>query len=133
MSNSSEGSLNQQAKCSCQGGTLDKLLQPQILTILASQNLHGYRIIHELEIRKMIHGDKIDRTGVYRTLKHLEEKNLIAAEWDVNGTGAAKKIYRINPSGQTCLKNWIETLETYQNTIAGILSEARRTIDPSSK
>lgn len=127
MSNSSESLIKAKVKCSCEGDNLDKLLQPQILTILSNEALHGYVIIQKLE-DKLLQGEKIDRTGVYRTLKILEDKDLVSSEWDVEGNGAAKKIFKINLSGEKCLANWIDTLDGYQKKIDKILTEARSAI-----
>lgn len=133
MSTISEDLLTDQKKCSCKGSNLDKLLQPQILTLLAEKPYHGYVLIQELE-NKMTPGcGKLDPTGIYRTLKNLEDKNLIASEWDVEGTGAAKRIYRINACGKACLQTWINTLEDYQQTIASIIDDAKNILNRSTQ
>lgn len=128
MSNNRVSLINCDEKCSCKGSNLDKLLQPSILTILAKQDLHGYLIIQELEKKNLFHGVKADNTGIYRTLKVLEDKGLLQSEWDIDGNGAAKKTYKITEPGVECLSNWIETLEDYKKTIDVIYEEAKSTL-----
>lgn len=127
MSNSRPGLTNEIIKCSCKGYNLDKLLQPIMLTLLAERDLHGYMIIQELKKKDLFQGEKIDNTGIYRTLKTLEDKELVSSKWDTEDLGTAKKIYTINSAGRACLNNWIETLVNYKETIETIIRDAEST------
>lgn len=129
MSNNRQGIINVKVKCSCKGYNLDKLLQPNILILLAKQNLHGYLIIQELENKNLFRGEKFDNTGIYRTLKTLEDRALVDSEWDIDGTGAAKKVYKITNAGRECLKNWIKTLEDYKQIIETIITDAKVVVE----
>lgn len=117
--------IEKRGKCSCKGYNLDKLLQPNILILLAKQNLHGYSIIQELENKNLFNGERADNTGVYRTLNTLEEKGLVQSQWEMEKTGPAKKVYQITKDGWDCLSYWIGTLETYSKTIRSIIDEAK--------
>jgi PadR family transcriptional regulator PadR len=125
MSNMKRSLIDKKAKCSCKGYNLDKLLQPNILILLTQQNLHGYSIIQELENKNLFNGEKADNTGIYRTLKVLEDKGLVQSQWELESAGPAKKIYNITEEGRDCLSNWIDTLETYRKTIDTIIEEAK--------
>lgn len=125
MSNINKSLIDAKVKCSCKGYNLDKLLQPNILILLAKQNLHGYSIIQELENKNLFYGERADNTGIYRTLNHLEEKGLIQFDWELENTGPAKKVYHITDVGLECLSNWIGTLVNYKNTIDTIITEAK--------
>ena len=120
-------------KCSCKGFNLDKFLQPNILVLLAHENLHGYLIIQKLEEKKLFMCEKFDSTGVYRTLQAMEKRGLIESYWDVEGGGAAKKIYRIKPDGRTCLSTWHDTLVEYQSTIADLVKDINTTLSAAPK
>ncbi len=112
-------------KCSCKGYNLDKLLQPNILMLLANQSLHGYSIIQELESKALFQGEKADNTGVYRTLGRLEERGMIRFEWALESSGPAKKIYHITDEGRECLVNWAATLENYRNAIDKMIADLK--------
>ena len=129
MSNNRPTPLGGKEKCSCKGYNLDKLLQPNILILLAKQELHGYLIIQELESKDLFRGEKADNTGIYRTLRTMEDKGLVKSELVLEATGPAKKVYKVTEDGLHCLNNWIETLENYKNTIDGIITEARDVLE----
>ena len=128
MSNSGTSLIGENNKCSCKGYNLDRLLQPNILMILAKQDMHGYMIIQELEQMNQFHGEKADNTGVYRTLKTLEEREMVRFEWVLDETGPAKKNYRITDKGLECLSTWVRTLESYKKSIEHIIREAENVL-----
>lgn len=128
MSNKGVYLIRDRVKCSCKGSNLDKLLQPSILSLLEKQELHGYLIIKELEDKNLLYEEEADKTGIYRTLKVLENRGLVKSEWDVDGSGAAKKVYWITEEGKNCLINWIYTLENYKKTIDNIIEEAKNVL-----
>ncbi len=115
-------------KCSCKGFNLDKFLQPNILVLLAHEKLHGYLIIQKLKAKDVGGREKIDNTGVYRALQTMEKKAMVASSWDVEGVGAAKKIYRITPVGQRCLLDWRNTLMEYRNSIGSLITDIEAVI-----
>lgn len=125
MSNSRPSLIEENIKCSCKGSNLDKLLQPNILMILAKQNLHGYMIIQALERRNLFNDEKADNAGVYRALKTLEDREMVRFEWVLDETGPAKKNYFITDKGFECLGHWIETLEGYKKMIEKMIQDAK--------
>ena len=114
--------------CPCSGGTLDKLIQPAILVILTEGPLHGYRLAERIGQMPMFNGHNPDVSGIYRFLKTMEGKGLVASTWDISESGPAKKAYEITSSGEKCLAKWIKTLTEYQQGIAALLKTARKVI-----
>ena len=114
--------------CPCGGGTLDKLIQPAILAVLAQSPLHGYKLAERLAETPMCGGRKPDLSGIYRVLKWMEQRTLVVSSWDLSEGGPAKKSFRIAPNGQECLAHWIDTLERYRKGINGLLKTARKVI-----
>ncbi len=111
--------------CPCSGNTLDRLVQPAILVVLAAGPLHGYRVAEQISERFALGHPKPDMSGVYRFLKGMEEKGLVASSWDISHGGPARRCYQITPDGERCLSQWIETLERYRKRINGLLRAAR--------
>jgi len=109
--------------CPCAGVSLDRLIQPAILTILAQGSLHGYRIVQRIA---EMEGHKPDATGVYRSLRAMEKRGLVVSSWDISETGPAKRSYTLTGAGKECLARWVETLERHREAIARLLVEARR-------
>ena len=114
--------------CPCKGDTLDKLLQPAILAVLAEKPLHGYKLAERLAEMPICGGRKPDLSGIYRVLKRMEQKALVVSAWDLSEGGPAKKSFRIALAGEECLVHWIETLQKYRKGINGLLNTARRAV-----
>lgn len=127
MSTNGQSLITDMKKCSCTGNNLDKLIQPTLLTMLAKEEegMHGYKIMEQLGSKSLFSQKIPDSTGVYRTLRTLEERNLVISQWDVSGTGPAKKIYKLTNEGRKCLEQWVDTLKQYKENIEIILKEAK--------
>jgi PadR family transcriptional regulator, regulatory protein AphA len=113
--------------CSCSGLKLDRLLQPAILTILSSAHLNGYRIGKQLETMAMFRQRKPDASGMYRTLKELEHRGLIASTV-VKSDDAEAKVYAITALGMDCLARWDQTLRNYQESMGELLEQCSRAL-----
>lgn len=111
--------------CACEGGSLDKLIQPAILVMLAKGPLHGYRLAEQIGQTPMFGGHKPDVSGIYRFLKTMEKQGMVEATWDLAERGPAKKSYQITAAGQHCLERWITTLEQHRRGITELLRAAR--------
>jgi DNA-binding PadR family transcriptional regulator len=114
--------------CPCSGGTLDKLIQPAILAVLAGGPLHGYRLVERIGQMPMLAGRRPDASGVYRLLKSMEARGLLSASWDLSESGPAKRLYRLMPAGTECLLHWIQTLEEYRRSVSALLELSREAI-----
>jgi len=118
--------------CPCSGTTLSKLIQPAILTVLAEDALHGYRIVERIAEMPLLSGSRPDSTGVYRVLRSMENRGLVIASWDVSAKGPAKRCYRLTSDGRKCLARWIKTLTQHSQAIDGLLKMAKRALLPVS-
>ena len=105
--------------CPCDGTTLDRMLRPMVLAVLARTpgGLHGYVIARQVAATPLFAGIKPDSTGLYRLLSAMEAEGCLASGWDTEGTGPARRIYRLTPEGFACLGRWKETLEKYLDSI----------------
>ncbi|MHB1392580.1 MAG: PadR family transcriptional regulator [Clostridia bacterium] len=121
--------MNCLKECACKGSNLDKMIQPAILSALAEEELHGYKIIQRIAETALFNGNKPDPTGVYRHLKTMESMGLIISSWDTTNSGPAKRTFKITEDGYECLCTWILTLEDYKNTIETFFNEAKSIIN----
>lgn len=113
-------------ECPCEGGSLDKLIQPAILIVLSDGPLHGYGLAERLSEMPMFGGHKPDGAGIYRFLKSMESKGLVASQWDTSQRGPARRSYEITAGGERCLRKWLTTLEAYRDGINFLVRAARR-------
>ncbi len=107
--------------CSCEGGTLDRLLQPAVMALLAQGSIHGYSLIEKLKDSPLMNGNKPDPAGVYRLLNTLEGQGLVSHAWSESEEGPAKRLYELTSSGSKCLGKWIDTLDRYQKDIGRLV------------
>lgn len=106
-------------ECAELGKSLSRLSQPTILAILAASDkpLHGYKIVQLAAKYPLFGGTKPDAAGFYRTLKQMEEKGLVNAQWDIPESGQAKRMFSLTQEGRTCLRRWIDALACYRISI----------------
>ena len=109
-------------QCSCSGRTLDRLLRPAILALLAREKTHGYDVVQQLKELEMFAEVPPDTSGVYKALKSMEEEGLVSSSWKFGDTGPAKKCYTLTKEGMACLTRWAETLQVYRTQIDGLLT-----------
>jgi len=114
--------------CPCEGGTLDKLIQPAILLNLARGPLHGYKLAERIGRMPTLGGRKPDVSGVYRFLKAMERKGFVVSAWDLSRSGPARKSYELTECGRQCLARWIQTLEDFRRGIGVLLKLARKSL-----
>jgi DNA-binding PadR family transcriptional regulator len=112
--------------CPCGGRTLDKLIHPAILVVLSGGPLHGYRLVEKIGELPLFGGQEPDASGVYRCLKTMESKRLVASSWILSDSGPAKRSYNLTAAGERCLRKWVATLEAYRDGITGLLKAARK-------
>jgi DNA-binding PadR family transcriptional regulator len=105
--------------CASLGKTLSRLSQPTILTVLAASDepLHGYVIVQRAAQSPMFGGNKPDATGVYRTLRQMEENGLVTSQWETPKAGPAKRSFTLTGEGREALRRWIDSLGCYAATI----------------
>lgn len=116
--------------CPCTGGTLDKLIQPAILVVLTEGPSHGYRIVERVGKMSLSGGQNPNASGVYRVLKQMEARGLVASSWTLSDSGPAKRSYELTTTGEACLKRWIGTLTAYRDGISSLLRSARKAVAP---
>ena len=113
------------SQCSCSGKSLNRLLQPAVMAVLAKEAVHGYLISQRLRQMTMFSAQPPHPTGIYRLLKSMENAGLVVSTWDLGDTGPAKRRYRLTRQGKNCLATWIQTLEEYEQAVAELLATLR--------
>ena len=114
--------------CPCSGRNLDKLLAPAILLQFMNDDLHGYEIVRRLTDSPFMAGRKPDPAGVYRILRDMESRGLLAAAWEMGETGPAKRTYHLNDDGRHCLARWHATLEEHAAALGKLLTMMREAL-----
>jgi DNA-binding PadR family transcriptional regulator len=110
--------------CACTGKTLAKLVRPTALAVLAQGPTHGYVVSERLKVMMPITEQGPDHSGVYRTLKLMEEEGLVSSCVETPEAGPMRRRYALTPRGRACLDQWMETLKAYRRSIDTIIALA---------
>ena len=116
-------------KCACRGSFLERFIQPSILLLLNEEPMHGFSILKKLYKSDVMDYSSIDPTGLYRTLKKMEESGLLTSRIDTDGGLQAKRVYEITDEGRVCLVFWRATLLDYRDRIDRLAQAIPETID----
>jgi transcriptional regulator len=100
-------------------GTLDMV----ILQVVAAGPIHGYALAQRI---RLISHDllQIQQGSLYPALHRLENRGLLAAEWDESETGRQAKFYRLTPTGRAQLRKETAAWARLSDAIALILRGA---------
>ncbi|HCL80594.1 MAG TPA: transcriptional regulator [Synergistaceae bacterium] len=100
-------------KCPCRGSFLDRFLQPSILLLLSREELHGFAILKRLREADFEGCQRVDPTGLYRTLRKMEQAELLRSKRETQRSGPARDVYGLTEKGNACLRTWAGTLRAY--------------------
>lgn len=93
-----------------------------ILSVLSKEDMYGYKIVKELEIRS--EGVFSMKEGTLYPLLHaLEETGMIESYW-VDAESRKRKYYHITRKGKAMLKDKKEEFEVYSTAVKKVLSFA---------
>jgi transcriptional regulator len=97
-------------------GTLDLL----VLKIAAQGPVHGYAIATRLQqvSRDVV---QVPQGSLYPALHRLENRGLLAAEWDQTETGRDAKFYRLTRKGRSVLESETASWQRLTQAIGLIL------------
>jgi PadR family transcriptional regulator PadR len=97
-------------------GTLDLLL----LKIVALGPVHGYAIAQRLQqvSRDVV---QVPQGSLYPALHRLENRGLLAGEWEKTETGREAKFYRLTPKGRAQLESEAASWERLTEAVGLVL------------
>jgi DNA-binding PadR family transcriptional regulator len=116
------------SNCPCAGTTLDKLIQPAMLAILAKGPLHGYELARQVGEIPHFLDEAPDVSGVYRMLKSLESRGMVTSDWDMSQSGRPKRLFTITEAGGRCLEHWNITLQKHHKAVGSLLKVTQKAI-----
>jgi PadR family transcriptional regulator, regulatory protein PadR len=91
-----------------------------ILSCLAREDMHGYRIVKELE--QVSEGYFAMREGtLYPHLHQLERDGLMEGYWETTSGGRERKMYRITDHGRAELARKKREWETFEANVNRVL------------
>jgi poly-beta-hydroxybutyrate-responsive repressor len=74
-----------------------------ILLLISEEASHGYDLLGRLESLGVAGADA---GGLYRTLRSMEQEELLRSHWEVSKAGPARRKYEITDEGMDWLRAW---------------------------
>lgn len=91
-----------------------------VLAVLNDGALHGYGIAREIE-RRSDNALRFKEGTLYPALHALEREGLVESEWQKEGNGRERKVYRITPAGIADLERRTHTWNAFSNAIERVI------------
>jgi len=114
-----------QHPCTCAMGNLYRFVEPVLLFLVKrNEQSYGYELANELRQYALTDAE-IEVSALYRTLRQLEQNGCVTSEWDVEGSGPARRQYKLTPRGKEHLQEWITVLDHMSASMAKFVREAR--------
>jgi poly-beta-hydroxybutyrate-responsive repressor len=95
-------------------------LQPQLLMSLLKKPAHGYELMERLAGEGSA---AVDPGLLYRTLRQLEEENLVRSAWNTDGVGPARRLYETTLEGEDYLRAWTVNIRQIRDQMDQFLGE----------
>lgn len=112
--------------CTCAMGNLYRFVEPVVLLLLKKKGRsYGYDLSGDLQAHALTDAE-IERGALYRTLRQLETNGNVVSEWDVEGSGPARRVYKLTAKGERHLDEWATVLEHVSKSMAGFVMETKR-------
>jgi PadR family transcriptional regulator PadR len=89
---------------------LERYIQASILLALKLKSSYGYELIQEIPRFGFIQG-QAPPGMIYRHLRDLEDDGLVASHWETQGSGPAKRVYRLTEEGMAALESWVAYMQ----------------------
>ncbi|MEJ2429478.1 MAG: helix-turn-helix transcriptional regulator [Deltaproteobacteria bacterium] len=105
-------------------GKRERYLQPSLLMGLLLKQSYGYELIQSIQEFGFVEG-QAPPGMVYRHLRQLEGDGLVISEWETEGSGPAKRIYRLTGDGLEVLELWVEHMERQTQKLGKFIERYR--------
>lgn len=107
-------------------GNLYRFVEPLVLLLLKKKGRsYGYDLSAELQGHALT-DTEIEKGALYRTLRQLEMNGNVKSEWETNGGGPARRIYKLTRRGEEHLEEWAAVLDHLSKSMAHFVRDARK-------
>jgi PadR family transcriptional regulator PadR len=103
-------------------GKADRYIQPSLLLGLKIKPSYGYELINNIHEFGFVQG-QAPPGMIYRHLRGLEADGLVQSEWQTEGSGPARRIYRLTPEGDDALSLWIGYMQKQADNLLSFIRE----------
>jgi PadR family transcriptional regulator len=106
-------------------GNLYRFVEPVLLFLLKKKGRsYGYELAGELRQHAFTDAE-IEVAALYKTLRQLEQNDCVISEWVVQGSGPARRVYKLTSRGEQHLDEWIAVLGHISKSMARFVRAAQ--------
>ena len=113
---------SQSQKAQPRSGKAERYIQPSLLLGLKIRPSYGYELINSIHEFGFVQG-QAPPGMIYRHLRGLEADGLVQSEWQTEGSGPARRIYRLTPEGDEALSLWIDYMQKQADNLVSFINE----------
>lgn len=114
--------------CTCAMGNLYRFVEPVVLLLLKKKgHSYGYDLSGDLQKHALTDAE-IERAALYRTLRQLELNGNVASEWETDGSGPARRVYKLTAAGEVHLEEWATVLDHVSKSMARFVKDTKETL-----
>ena len=114
--------------CTCAMGNLYRFVEPVLLFLLKRKGrAYGYELANDLRAYALTDAE-IEVAALYRTLRQLEVNGCVTSEWDVEGSGPARRVHVLTARGEEHLQEWVTVLDHMSRSMKRFIREARAVV-----
>ena len=106
-------------------GNLYRFVEPVLLLLLKKKGRsYGYELASELHPYALT-DSVVEVAALYKTLRQLEQNDCVTSEWDVAGSGPARRVYALTVRGEQHLDEWTAVLGHMSKAMARFVKAAQ--------
>ena len=106
-------------------GNLYRFVEPVLLFLLKRKGrCHGYELASDVR-EYALTDSEIEIAALYRTLRQMEKNGCVKSEWEMDGSGPARRSYVLTPHGEDHLQEWIVVLDNMGKSMKRFVRAAR--------
>lgn len=106
-------------------GNLYRFVEPVVLLLLKKKGRsYGYDLSAYLQDYALTDAD-IERAALYRTLRQLEANGKVVSEWNTEGAGPARRLYKLTRQGHEHLEEWATVLDHVSRSMTKFVKQVR--------
>ena len=98
---------------------VERFGEPALLCLLSDGPTHGYELLERLPA--LLRDERVDVGNVYRSLRALEDEELVVSEWRADLPGPAKRTYTLTTDGEQLLATWLDSLGALRDDLTTFL------------
>jgi DNA-binding PadR family transcriptional regulator len=114
--------------CDGKNQKMERLLEICLLLLLFEREGYGYGLVEQLSSFGF-GGDDLNVGPLYRSLRKMEDQDLVSSVWEEASQGPKRRVYTITEKGKLELHSWIpilkqrkarieQLIETYESMVS---------------